>query len=269
MRSLKIALIIILALVTLAYAGTEISLLISGRNDAPVISCDSTMLEVSASADRQVLLTGVTASDAQDGDITSSIRIAGISKFVDTATTKVTYLVFDSDHNVGRLTRTVHYSDYTSPRISITEPLVYSSGESIALLDRIMVEDCIDGDITDSVRVSNLNSTSENYIYSVNFRVSNSMDDTVQLALPVVRYPDNLKRPEVRLTSYLIYPERDSHFDPADYISYIRAADSIISKSEAKISGTADTSVPGTYLIRYSYSVNGVEGISILTVVVE
>ncbi|MBR3972815.1 MAG: DUF5011 domain-containing protein [Oscillospiraceae bacterium] len=269
MRILKILLIILLAVVTLAYGTTEITSRLSGTNDTPVISCDSDTLEISVSADRQVLLESVTASDAQDGDLTSAIRISGISKFIDDATTKITYLVFDSDNNVGSLTRTIRYTDYVSPRISITEPLVYSSGENIVLLDRLLVEDCIDGDITDSVRVSTLNSSNETAVYSMDLRVTNSMDDTVQLTLPVVRYPDNAEHPEITLTSYLVYLEQGSSFSPRDYVSYVRTSDGIIGKTEVRVSGSVDTSVSGTYMVRYSYIHNGVEGIALLTVVVE
>lgn len=269
MRLLKILLIILLVLVALAFGVTEVSSRVSGTDDAPVISCDSDTLEISVNADRQVLLEGVTASDAQDGDLTPAIRISGISKFIDEATTNITYLVFDSDHNVGSLTRTIHYTDYVPPRLSITEPLVYSSSESITLLDRLLVEDCIDGDITDSLRVSTPVSASESAIYSVDVRVTNSMDDTLQLTLPLVRYPDNAQRPEVSLTDYLIYLEQGSSFSSRDYVAYVRTPDSIISKTEVRVSGGVDTSVPGIYTVRYSYVHNGLEGIAILTVVVE
>ena len=269
MRLLKILLITLFALVALAYGATEVSYRLNGSDDAPVINCDSDTLEISVSADRQVLLEGVTATDAQDGDITSAIRISGISKFIDEATTNITYLVFDSDNNVGSLTRTIHYTDYVSPRLTITEPLVYNSSENIILLDRLMVEDCIDGDITESIRVSTPVSSGQDPIYSVDIRITNSMDDTIQLTLPVVRYPNNAERPEVALTSYLIYLQQGSSFSARDYVSYVRTPDSIIGKNEVRVSGNVDTSIPGTYTVRYSYTYNGLEGIAILTVVVE
>ena len=269
MRLLKIILIVILAIVTLAFGTTEITERINGGNDAPVISCDSEILEISVTADRQTLLEDVTAKDAQDGDLTTAIRISGISKFIDDATTNITYLVFDSDNNVGSLTRTIRYTDYVPPRLSITKPLVYSYNDSMTILDRMTAEDCIDGDITDSIRLSTLSSSGEDYIYSLNVRVTNSMDDTQQLTLPVVRYPDNAERPEITLTSYLVYLEQGSDFSAREYISYVRTSGTIINKSEVRVSGSVDTSVPGVYTVRYSYIYNGLEGISLLTVVVE
>lgn len=269
MRLLKIIVIVLLLVVSALFAYTEVTESMKGENIAPVISCDEDVLEISVLDDRSVLLRGVTAADAQDGDLTGEILVAGISKFTGDATANVTYLVFDSDDNIGSLTRTVHYTDYTVPRIEITQPLVYKASEPVKLLDRISVKDCIDGDITNSIRVSSPESTSHEEIYTIGLFVTNSMGDTIEITLPIVWYINNLDRPVVTLKSSLVYVQQGSSFKPRDYIARVENAEGAVNKSEVEISGGVDTATAGTYMVQYSYTYEGLEGIAVLTVVVE
>ena len=135
MRTVKILLIIVLLAVSVLYGITTVSEKFTGAHVPPTLKCDTDTLEVSVHDDVNTYLTGVTASDQQDGDLTGNIYISGVSKLISAGTAKVTYLVFDSDHNMASLTRFLHYTDYRSPRFSIKEPLVYGQNESIALLD--------------------------------------------------------------------------------------------------------------------------------------
>ena len=141
MRTVKILLIIVLLAVSVLYGITTVSEKFTGAHVPPTLKCDTDTLEVSVHDDVNTYLTGVTASDQQDGDLTGNIYISGVSKLISAGTAKVTYLVFDSDHNMASLTRFLHYTDYRSPRFSIKEPLVYGQNESIALLDRIQATD--------------------------------------------------------------------------------------------------------------------------------
>lgn len=276
MRLLKITLIIVLALVTLAFGATEVYERIHPSNEAPVISCESTTLELSVKDDQhQALLAGVTAVDGQDGDLTAAIRISGISKFIDEATVNVNYVVFDSDHNVGSLTRTIRYSDYEPPRFSLSSPLTYKATEEILLLDRLQAIDCIDGDITDSIRTSPLESGDHQEIYFINVSATNSMDDTSELRLPLVLQHDDLSRPEVVLTDYLIYLKQGSNFNSRSFISYVSTEAGLVGKTEVQVDGSVDTGEPGTYYIYYTYTYtdahtsNESTGRAVLTVVVE
>lgn len=271
MRSLRIALIVILVAVTALYGGTALSQSRSSQNDAPVIECSSDVLELSVKADESALMAGVTASDPQDGDLTSSILISGISKFTDveTATANVTYLVFDSDGNMGTCTRPIRYTDYTSPQFSISEPLNYKFSENMALLDRLHIQDCIDGDLTGSIRVSSLTTTTTEEVYAATVQVTNSMGDSAEMDLELVWQDDNADRPVVQLNKYLVYLSLGSTFEPSTYVSYVQTSSGVASKTLVDIEGTVDTSEPGTYFVHYSYNDGTATGISILTVVVE
>ena len=149
MRLLKIILVVILVVVTALYCVTAVAQKLNTHKEGPSITCGEEVLGISVQDSETALLSGLTASDAQDGDLTDALQISGISKFTDpeNATANVTYLVFDSDGNVASCTRTVRYEDYVPPRFTLTDGLNYKSNDAIALLDRLHANDCIDGDI--------------------------------------------------------------------------------------------------------------------------
>lgn len=269
MRYVKILLILTLVIVTALYTMTTVSNQLSSKSSAPVIRCSSETLEISVTDDESVLLSGITASDDQDGDLTAKVRISGISKLIEDHTAKITYVVFDSDHNMASYTRYIRYTDYRSPRFSITEPLIYYQSESMTLLDRICVTDVIDGDITDSVRVSTLIATADPEIYSVALQVTNSMGDTVRLELPVIQITGFALRPEVYLSEYLVYLPQGSSFSADEYLLYVTTPEGTGSRDNVRISGTVDTSTPGTYFVQYTYPYESTAGSSVLAVVVE
>lgn len=269
MRAIKVLLIIVLVIVSVLYGYTGISQSLSGTDTPPVLTADQDILEVSVKDGEAALYEGIAASDEQDGDLTDKVQISGISKLVGDNTVKVTYIVFDSSDNLATLTRRVRYTDYTVPRFTLSEPLVYYRNESIALLDRLNAHDVIDGDVTDMIRVSAPTITSEEETYMVTCQVTNSMGDTISQLLPVIQYNTTMPRPQVLLKDYLIYLKTGASFSARSYLSGVRTEDGSGSASDVVIEGTVDTGTPGTYMVRYTYpDVNG-DGTSILTVVVE
>ncbi len=269
MKLFKIILAVLLVLVGMLYGLTTIRTSNLGKGEGPSISCDSDILEVSTAAGEQELLAGIQASDSQDGDLTARVRVLSISKFTTPGTAKITYVVFDKDHNMASLTRQLRYTDYTSPVISITQPLIYGQNASIELLDRIQVTDVIDGDITHAVRVSPKRTTSDPEVYSVDVQVTNSMGDSVQLTLPIICQESTLNRADVRLSSYLVYLDVGGGMDPRSYLSAVETPKGYGYTRDVQISGTVDTTVPGTYQVFYTYRDETCSGTAILTVVVQ
>jgi hypothetical protein len=269
MRALRQTILILLAVLSVAYIGTLIYQGSSTRHEPPVISCPEGVLEVSASDDESVLLAGVTASDKQDGDLTDQIIIGGISKLISKDTAKVTLMVFDSDDNMGKLVRYIRYTDYHRPQFSITKPLSFSSTKEVSLLNRLKADDVVDGDISSRIRISTLASTDNSEIYDITIQVTNSMGDTAWLQLPVLVQETNPLRPVIDLSSYLVYLEVDSSFDAASYLSGLTVAGVTQDHTQVSINNNVDTTAPGTYRVLYTYSAEGVTGTAILTVVVQ
>ena len=269
MRALKHTILILLAVLSAAYIATLIYQGSSTRHDPPVISCPDGILEVSASDDESVLLAGVTALDPQDGDLTDRIIVGGISKLISKDTAKVTFMVFDSDDNMGKLVRYIRYTDYHRPQFSIVKPLAFSSTKEVSLLDRLKAEDVVDGDVSSRIRVSTLASTDNSDVYDITIQVTNSMGDTAWLKLPVLVQETDPLRPVIELSSYLIYQDVGSSFDAMSYVSGLTVAGSAEAVSKVSVSSNVDTSVAGTYRVMYSYSSGSATGIAILTVVVQ
>lgn len=269
MRALRHTILILLAVLSAAYITTRIYQGSTTRHDPPVISCPDGVLEVSAADSESALLAGVTASDPQDGDLTDQIIIGGISKLISKDTAKVTLMVFDSDDNMGSFVRYIRYTDYHRPQFSIEKPLAFSSTSEVSLLDRLKAHDVVDGDISSRIRVSTLATTDNSEVYDISIQVTNSMGDTASLQLPVLVQQTNPLRPVINLSSYLVYLEADSSFDPSSYISGLTVAGAAQETSKVAFSSNVDTSQAGTYRVQYTYSADGVTGTAILTVVVQ
>lgn len=269
MRIVKILLVLVLAVVAVFYTMNDFSKQHSAADVGPVITCSSQMLEISVSDGKQALLSGITATDEQDGDLSSRVLVSGISKLVSDNTAKVTYVVFDSDDNMATLTRNVRYTDYQLPRFVLDEALLYTEDEQISLLDRLQATDVIDGDITNSIRVSYTEATSDPEVYTIQVQVTNSMGDTAWLTLPVIIQEGSGLRPVVKLSTYLVYLQQGDSFSAGDYLSGSTYGNDRLSSLNTTISGQVDTETPGTYTVTYTSSYNGRTGCAILTVVVE
>ncbi len=271
MKLFKLLLITLLTLVTVLFGYDTFREKASGRQDGPTITCSDEVLTLSVSDGEEVLLSGVTAKDKQDGDLTGHILIQGVSRQIteDNMTT-VTYLVFDSDGNAASVTRNIRYTDYTKPRFTISEALTYAGTQNIALLDRLQAIDCIDGDITNNIRVSSMTTTGDPEIYTIDVQVTNSFSDTSRLTLPLVIYSTYTSRPVIHLTDYLVYLNRGASFHSRQYLKEVELSRYETGEiSDVKIESKVDTSTPGTYMVYYRYYNEGNASLAVLTVVVE
>ncbi len=242
--------------------------------EAPVIAFDSDTIYAGVGASPKELLQGVTASDNMDGDVTSSLIVEKTSKFIAENKKLITYAAFDSHNNVAKATRELIYTDYHSPRFSLEEPLSYNLGSSIDILDRIKAYDCIDGDISDKIKISFSNPTAAG-VYTANFRVTNSSGDTSELSAEVNVYEADrntlMNTPVITLSDYLIYVEKGDKVNPSEYFKGVTLGGKKYNTrySELNVVNEVDTSMPGLYTISYSITLRGYKGDTELLVVVE
>lgn len=190
------------------------------KHDAPLIQFDSESIIVSVDDDDSVLLEGVSATDAQDGDVTSSLIVEEKTRFIAENTRTVSYVAFDSDHNACRLTRKMVYSDYQLPSLNLTGPLIFASiANNFDPNGRIESSSVLDGDISSKVRVLN----SKDYIIGhnpVEIKVNDSAGGEsslkVKCTINEAYHPDVL---DIQLSEYLVYLEKGTRFRPRDYLS--------------------------------------------------
>ena len=253
MRILRMLTAALLAVTAVLYIGNGLFARLSGREVGPVIECPEEVLEVSIHDGEQVLLTGVTARDDQDGDLTDRVMVGGVSKLIGGNRAKVTCMVFDSDDNMASLGRQVRYTDYRRPRISLRAPLVFASEKEAKLLEQVMVSDVLDGDLSEKARVSTLWATEDEGVYSATVLVTNSMGDTAMVEVPVLIGRSG----GILLRRQVIYLQQGEAFDPKAAL----ASDA----TGVQIQSEVDTAKAGCYWVRYSRG----DALAILTVVVE
>ena len=274
MRTLKTILCIATALSVLAFALAIYYTQFYKDVVPPEIRMDADVITVSAADGDEALLRGVTATDNRDGDITGAVLVDGVSQLTGPNAARVRYIVFDAAENAATASRTVVYSDYEAPRVFILQPLIYNVGDTIALRGRVIARDCLEGNITDRIRISSQDlSNRAAGVYHLTIWVMNKLGDVSTVTVPVIVREDDPAAPVVELKSYLTYLARGEEFDPKAYFqSYYDSADSRARNyyDHLEVSGEVDTDTPGTYEVAYSATnSDGLTGQAILTVVVE
>ena len=272
----KLLILSIVALVASAMLFLAYSLYhrIHSSNSAPKIFCATDVIYADVNATNEELLIGVSAVDAEDGDLTSSVVIGSISSFIGEGKCEITYAVFDSGNKVATATRQVHYTNYHSPRFVLADDLLYYTSELINPLKSIRAVDCFDGDLTNRISMSWVESETDQR--TVEFQVTNSRGDisTLVADVAVVEKTSQLV-PEIVLSDYLVYLDSGTMFDPLDYIKSITVSKKIYTLSEYgsdklhfDFSGF-DRSVPGTYKITIFCDNGDAVGSAELIVIVE
>lgn len=227
---------------------------------APQIKMPEQTLQVSVADGEEALLQGVTALDETDGDVTDSLVVESLRLLDSDGTVSVSYAAFDKSGNVAKAQRQLQYSDYESPRFVLESPLVFTQSGTVNVLNRISAVDFIDGDITHRIRATNLSGTSISTqgSYEVQFRVTNSLGDTVQLQLPVEVYAPGTYDGTLALTDYLVYLPVGSEFHAESYLKEYTLSGETHDLSGGmpegftlQTSGQVDPETPGVYVLTY------------------
>jgi len=226
----------------------------------PVITVGDQLLELSSTEPRTALLQGVSAKDDTDGDVTDTLVVESVRLLRSDGTVTVTYAAFDAAGNVAKASREVRFNDYESPKFSLTRPLLFTQNSGYDILSIIRAEDMLDGGISHRIRATVLDEVSVGYTgtHEVQFRVTNSLGDTVELVLPVEVYAPSLFEADLSLTEYLIYIRQGDSFSARSYLNEFtlgRETTSLRSgvpeEMKLLVSGKVDTGVPGVYVVDY------------------
>lgn len=229
---------------------------------APVITVDEGILEISVEDPGEVLMTGVTALDDRDGDVTATMLVESVYGISDDNVTTVTYAAFDRAGNVSKIQREVRYTDYREPRFELFHSLCFPKKTGFDLLEYVGASDVLEGDIRRRVRatlVSDTRNIDEIGTHVVRFQVTNSMGDTVVEELPVEIYNPEWYTADVVLDEYLIYLKQGDVFRAADHLSKFVVPGEEIDISRgvpndiySDIRNNVNTRVPGVYTVEYT-----------------
>lgn len=210
---------------------------------------------------REALLTGVTATDDRDGDVTGSLLVEGMRLTGSDGTISVTYAAFDQSGNVAKATRSVHFSDYHSPRFQLDSPLLYPYGSRFDVLSTLGAQDLLDGDIQHRIRATAMEASSIDTlgVHPVQFQITNSLGDSVKYVFDVEVYSPSQYDAKLALKNYLVYLKVGDTFRPESYLSSFtyqnkdtnlqtRIPENFLLTTSAQV----DTSAPGVYNLAYT-----------------
>ena len=280
MRLIRILTVIVFFIVFGVFAYNFYQIRIDVDQTVPEFSVQNPddVFKVSVNASEDELKKGVTAYDKKDGDLTAQITVEEISKFIQGHQCKVTYAVSDEDNHIARVTRNVEFTDYTSPKFTLSQQLCLYMGENVDATDIIGAVDCYDnkdneGDFTSNVKLlSSSVSTKTAGTYTVTAQVTNSLGDTSKLqAVVVVKEKNNLE-PVIKLKKNIVYIKKGADYNPLDNIESVTDynGNSINIKSVKIEKTSVDTNQDGYYHVTYKFKDSeDNEGRGYLTVVVE
>lgn len=229
----------------------------------PVIEMEEKELEISIEDGEDILLKGITAYDKKDGDVTESIVIESISRFVN-GKRIVTYAAFDKDNHVSKAEREISYKDYESPKFSSKEGYRFPLNAK-SIMDGMKAEDCIDGDLTKYIKAAPGYYVSVGAVgcYEFQYQVVNLAGDVEYLPVTVEIYdpadPDVI---DFELKEYVVYTKKGEKIDAWSYLDVEDPAGFQIDDSEVNYDEE------GTYEITYSIEIGERKGTNRLAVVV-
>lgn len=267
MKRLRIIVIVLFLLSAVFMEATSLMRVVQEDKSIPVISVPKELLMLSIAQDsKEVLMQGVTAWDAKDGDLTEHIYLQSISRLKGNQMEAV-YAVCDSDDHVTTASRVFQYYDFAPPRFRLTAPLCYNVGSSIVVKDRLFAEDVMDGDLSDQIRVytNGLTPYSEG-VYPVTFEVTNSFGDTSSITLDIQVKTATAATPAIHLSEYLVYTYVGDTFDPMEYLMSVDNG----RNSDVTVKMPEDGLSEGLNQVVFScVGENGMEGTTVLYVMAE
>lgn len=264
MKKIKFASVVLLLVSVVIFGTYKIHEFRTRDTEPPKITAETDTITASVAITEEELLAGVKAVDNKSGDVSDSLVVEEISAFLDKDTCEITYAAIDEKGNVGRLVRTLKYTDYELPRFTFTDDLRVRRGGSLDFSDEVGAQSGLDGDLSEYVKytLGEYVDTTETGKYMIEFRVTDSRGNTAYLPVEVEVYDVVLERIEVKLTEYIIYLEPGTEFRAEDYF-----VGSDID-GELSIQNKVDTSQAGIYYVDYVVEGNNSTGKARLIVVV-
>lgn len=271
MRYLRLVTILIFVAACAGLGWTRYSLSLRDTT-APQITDSAGDLHLSVEDDDDALMAGLSAADDRDGDLTDRILVERVSRFSQPGVCQVSYVVFDNSNNFFRYKRTVTYDDYISPKLQLEQPLMYRMGEQISILDRIHLQDCLDGDITHKLKMETSNVPDDTTgVYEIELHATNNYGESIYAKIPLNIGIYSADAPQIQLKQYLVYVKAGEDFSPLAYIESVEdSTGTPISLDQVKVLSQVDLSKPGGGQICFEVTdQRGVTGLTYLTVIVE
>jgi len=153
-------------------------------NEEPVINgIEDVTIKVE---DKFEPMTGITATDKEDGDLTSKIKIEGVVDTNKAGEYTLTYSVTDSDSNTTTATRKVVVKGEDKPDETNEKPVINGAknitikvGDKFDPMAGITATDKEDGDLTSKIKVEGSVNTKKSGKYTLTYTVTDSDNNTL------------------------------------------------------------------------------------------
>lgn len=254
MRILRTCVVIAFAISMVVFGAAEYQEIKSKDSSVPEIISDREVLEIPCEYTQEQLMEGLEAYDDKDGDLTSEIMAGSFSRFIEKGVCDLRYIVFDSSQQPATLTRRVKFTDYHSPRFTLTQPLVYmeDAGNYQESMNRIGATDQLDGDLTSRIKQTDSDVKYQTAgTYQMTVEVSNHYGDTSTVALPIHVLEAASHTLSVQLTTPIVYLGVGEGIDPNAYVAGVYDQAGNISAAAVGAESYVDTQTPGVYEIYY------------------
>ncbi|MBC1801435.1 immunoglobulin-like domain-containing protein [Listeria booriae] len=225
---------------------SENSIKLAIPGDAPVIAASDKTLKKGGSFDP---MAGVTASDTEDGDVTSNIIVTANDVNVNQeGTYHVSYSVTDSDDNTTTKTITVTVTSNDAPVITAVDKTL-KKGASFDPMAGVTASDTEDGNMTGNVTVTaNDVDTSAVGTYHVTYSVTDSDGNTTTKTITVTVTSNDA--PVITASDKTL--KKGASFNPMAGVSASDTEDGNLTNSVSVTANDVDTSAVGTYHVTYS-----------------
>lgn len=243
-------------------------------NQAPVISgVGNQTITVGESFDP---LAGVTATDKEDGDLTSQIKVTGKVDTAKEGKYPLTYSVTDSDGNetIAKRVITVEKKEISNekPKFFGVNNQTITVGESFDPLAGVTATDKEDGDLTDQIKVTGSVDTTKAGVYTLAYSVTDSDGNTTRQERTItvkqkatvdfgvgqgIQWPAQVMAPFVDMTAYV--SDREFSNNGAPNLA------EIAKQSETKFFNLGFMQATGVVNGRLNWSWGGFNGLNELT----
>ena len=161
-------------------------------NTAPVITTSNTTIYLNSTFDK---MSGVTATDKEDGDLTSQVIVTGNVDTTKEGEYTLTYSVTDSKGSSATATRKVTVVKNEVPVINASDKVV-KQGSTFDKMSGVTATDKEDGNITNKVTVAGEVNTAEVGSYNLTYRVEDSYHNvaTKEITVEVLTEEEYIER---------------------------------------------------------------------------
>jgi len=225
------------------------------KNEAPVLTVPA---EATINiGDKFDPMSGVSATDKEDGDITSKVTVDGSVDESKPGTYKLTYTVSDSNGHTVTAKQTVTVKHQVEPKDEVPV-LTVPAEATINIEDKfdpmagVSATDKEDGDITSKVTVDGSVDASKPGTYQLTYTVLDSKGHTViaKQTVTVKQKVETTNEAPVLTVPFTTTLRAGEEFDPMAGVSASDKEDGNLTNT-VKYKGNVDTSKPGKYIVEY------------------